>query len=698
MKALDISLERIYKQLIDGNAGMAIAEMETYLAAWPQPQTTERLLELKEDYTLLAGYWRQGVEDPQRQEQYQRLLQRVYLLFSNVAVYRHLQASSFLIGLYQQARQSQREWTLAAIRGEMENFVSEIAMLEFEPENKRADKRRELYKEHQQQMNTLFNYVLTSRMWTEGVGRGFTELLLSPTVDSIDQQQLVSAITLSLMNHFDMVKFRLLVDVYRQSQDESMLYVYPEQKALIDELLESDKVCEEITELQMQLVYTLNAEKDNETIRQEIMPDLMKNDAFHITRNGIEEMEEDPLEDILHPDASERRIEKLEASMQRMIDMQKQGADIYFAGFAQMKRYPFFYDISNWMVPFYIQHPDIQQFVDRMEYHRFVASILDKGPFCNSDKYSFVIAANQVFGQLPESVRNLMKHNEASLGELEIGESQTAAYIRRIYLMDLYRFFRLFPNRSALCNPFEEQHMEVSTLNLFRSELLKNTPLDAYKHSVIRLMKKFRFEKMAKEVLYTFPEEQKDAQYYLWMGLYSEALDLEPDNERALSGAARDVFLRGDYEKACEYYDRLLLLYPGKTGYMLNKSVCHVKLKDYEEALKLLYQLDYEHPDEVNIQRVFAWTLTCDDKLEQAEKQYRQLESEQQATAEDYMNYGYCLWLLNRIDDAAARFRKYVELTPEEKKPYLRLFDSEWLAERGIDHLQICMMDALVRA
>ena len=208
-------------------------------------------------------------------------------------------------------------------------------------------------------------------------------MLLSPTVDSNDQQLIVAAIMLALMSQFDMVKFRLLTDVYRQSQDEHvrqralvgwvfsldrhLINVFPEQKAIIDEMLQSDEVCQELTELQMQLILTLNAEKDNDIISREIMPDLIKNNSFQITRNGIEETEEDSLEEILHPDIAEQRMEKLEASMQRIIDMQKQGVDVYFAGFAQMKRYPFFYDISNWFVPFFMQHPDVAQFVERME-------------------------------------------------------------------------------------------------------------------------------------------------------------------------------------------------------------------------------------------------------------------------------------------------------------------------------------------
>lgn len=706
MKSIDHSLEPVFRQLCEGNCGMAIAELEVYLSAWPDGQTTDRLNVLKEEYELMTGYWRKGVDDPQRQEQYQRLLQQVYLVFANIAMYRRQQASSFLVALHQSARKQVRDWSLSAIRHEMENFVSEIAMLEFEAENKRKEKSRTLYKAHQQQMNTLFNYIVTSRMWTSSVGKGFTELLLSPTIDTIDQQVIVSAITISLMSQFDMVKFRLLTEVYRQSSDEhvrqralvgwvfslddTVRNVYPEQQTIVDDLLKSDEVCQELTELQMQLLLTLNAEKDNDIIRNEIMPDLMKNDAFQITRNGIEEVEEDPLEDVLHPDASERRMEQLEATMQRMIDMQKQGSDVYFGGFAQMKRYPFFYDMSNWLVPFYIDHPDIAQFVDRLEFQHFVMSILSKGPFCNSDKYSFVIASMEVLSRLPASIRDVIRNNEASLGELEIGENQTAPYLRRIYLMDLYRFFRLFPNRSALNNPFEDSTQEYDTLNFFSSTFFSHSPLERQKYSVVRMMKKYHFDKMSKHLITTIPEEYRDAQYLMWMELWDEAVELDPTNEQALSGAARNAFKLCQYETADGYYDRLLLLYPGKKNYMLNKAVCLVRLEDYEEALKLLYQLDYEYADDVNVQRVLAWTLTCDNRLEQAAKMYEQIMQGQQVIGEDHLNYGYCLWLLGRIDDAATHFKASDNT---DQFP-----DESWLNERGIDTLQIRMMKALIRS
>ncbi len=711
MGTIDTSLQRIYEQLRTGNVGLAIKEMDTYLMAWPNQQTREKLETLKGEYELMQDYWMQGATDPERDEQYRRLLQRVYVLMANIAIHRHMSATSFLQQLYTNARQSGRLMNLAETRQEMENFVSEVAMLELEPEHTRQEKSVALYKAHQQQMNQLFNFLLTSNMWSDGTGRVMEELLASPTIDAIDQQLLVSAVMLSLMNRFDIVKFRMLVGVYRRSTDEhvrqralvgwvlgiddDMQKIYPEQRTLVEELLKSKRVCAELTELQIQMIYTMDAEQDTNTINREIMPDIINNQNFRVTKNGIEEVEDDPLEDVLHPDASEQRMEKLEHSFQRMIDMQRNGADIFYGGFSQIKRYPFFYDVSNWFVPFFLQHPDIAQFVNKQENNRFMAYIMRKGPFCNSDKYSFVIAFQQVFNHMPDSMRQAMKNGEAGLDGVETddAEQRTPAFIRRNYLMDMYRFFRLFPNRQAFINPFDHSSSRLSICCFFCSEVFKDTPLDAHKGEVVRVMKKHLFDYEADVLLTTFPESMRDVQYYLWREDYDEALQLDPDNERALSARARYCFSEGMYEEASDDYDHLLLQHPGKVSYMLNKSVCLVNLEEYEDALKLLYQLNYEHEDNVNIQRVLAWTLTCDGKLEQADKLYQQLTSDDSATSEDYLNKGYCLWLLGRIKEACECFKKYLSLGGNSDEA----FNWTWLRKRGISDIDIHLMQAMVQ-
>ena len=711
MGTIDTSLQRIYKQLQAGNVGLAIMEMDTYLMAWPNQQSREKLETLKSEYDLMTDYWTQGAADPERDEQYNKLLQRVYVLMANIAIHRHLSATSFLQQLHRNARQTGRPMNLEVIRQEMENFVSEAALLELEPEHTRKEKSLALYKAHQQQMNQLFNYLLTSNIWSEGTGRMMEELLASPTIDANDQQLLISAVMLSLMNRFDIVKFRTLVDVYRRSTeehvrqralvgwvlgiDDDMLTIYPEQRTLVEELLKSKRVCAELTELQIQMIYTMDAEKDTNTVQQEIMPDIMNNQNFRVTKTGIEEVEDDPLEDVLHPDASEQRMEKLEQSFQRMMDMQRKGADIFYGGFSQTKRFPFFYDISNWFVPFFMQHPDIAQFVDKMENNRFLESMMKKGPFCNSDKYSFVIAFQQVINQLPESMRKAIKHGEAGMDEMatEDSERQTPAFIRRNYLMDVYRFFKLFPNRQVFINPFSGSGVQLATNFFFCFKMFNSTPLDAYKAEVVRVMKKHLRDYEAEILLRTFPESMRDVQYYLWCENYSGALQLDPNNERALSARARFFFSEGLYDEANDDYDHLLLLHPDKVSYMLNKAVCLVHMEEYEDALKLLYQLNYEHDDDVNIQRVLAWTLTCDGKLEQADKLYQQLTSDDSATSEDYLNKGYCQWLLGHIKEADSCFDQYFILGGDF---YEAFNNKEWLRQRGITDTEICLMEAKV--
>lgn len=710
MTGTENQLRRVAIELHQGNAGLAITEMETYLAAYPQPQTSERLNGIKAEYELMTDYWRRGVNDPQLEQLYQHLLQRVYVLYANIATYHRMRSYPVLAGIYNRVRLERQDWSLSEIRQEMEAFVSDVAMLELEPENTRQEKAECLYKEHQTQMNNLFSYVLTSRMWTEGVGHDFEEILISPTIDSNDQQLLVSSVTLSLLNQFDMTKFRTLVNVYRRSQDEhvrqralvgwvlslkeEMRKIYPEQEEAVLSLLTSEKVCEELTELQMQLVYCLNAEKDTHTIQQEIMPDILKNNNLQFTRFGIEEREDDPMEDILHPEASEQRMEKMEETFGRMMDMQKQGSDIYFGGFSQMKRFPFFYDISNWFVPFYMQHPDIIHFVRRMEGNKFLEKVMRQGPFCNSDKYSFMIAFQQVMERIPEGMRKMLERGEATMGDVPEEEMQTPAFIRRTYLMDLYRFFRLYPSRNEFQNPFDTSHNELGTCEFFSLWLFKGSPLEPYKDQIVRLLKRQKLEENAQQLLESYSEDHHTLQYYIWSGMFVKALELEPGNQMALQGYAREMFNRGAFEESAEAYEELLMMNPDKTSYLLNKSICLVNLKDYEGAMKILYRLNYNHPEDNHVNRVLAWTHLCSHQLEQADKIYKKLTSEEKVLQEDWEHYGYCCWFSGRVDEAVNCFKKAIGDVRPDKVSFS--FDSQLIEAYAISEIQVRLMLAAV--
>jgi Tfp pilus assembly protein PilF len=96
------------------------------------------------------------------------------------------------------------------------------------------------------------------------------------------------------------------------------------------------------------------------------------------------------------------------------------------------------------------------------------------------------------------------------------------------------------------------------------------------------------------------------------------------------------------------------------------------------------------------VNRVLAWTLTCQGKLEQAANIYEQLVGREQQKDDDLKNYGYCLWLQGRVGRASELFRQYSQRYQQNTVLQADFFDIEWLKKRGINDIEINMMLSLV--
>ena len=101
-------------------------------------------------------------------------------------------------------------------------------------------------------------------------------------------------------------------------------------------------------------------------------------------------------------------------------------------------------------------------------------------------------------------------------------------------------------------------------------------------------------------------------------------------------------------------------LKPDHTGYMLNAAICMTNLEHNEDALRLLYKLDYEQPDNRKVKRVLAWTLTMSQRYEQASKAYQQLLAADTPEPVDMLNYGYCLWFQGAVSRAIVQFKQFL--------------------------------------
>lgn len=692
------TLDHIFSLLGSMALSEAIDELETFGAAHPELSLDARLREIRSDYRLMFDYWSKGFKDEQLELVYRNFIYRMYRLTADVGMRYAIAHSSYLTAIDNRVRSAGRDWSPAALQAGLEGFVSDVALLELEPAHVRAERKLGLHRAHRQMMNDLFDYIWTSSQWTDSTAESMAQLLLAPTVDTIDQQLIVSAVMLGCMNMFDINKFRVMLTVYRQSSDEQvrqralvgwalsagvgMHHIFPEEREMVGGLLADEHVCKELVELQIQLFYCLSAENDNRKIQQEIMPDLLKHNGLSITPNGIEEKEGDSIEDIIHPEEAERRMEKVEESFRRMLDMQKSGADIYFGGFSQMKRFPFFDSIGNWFVPFYPEHPAISQAYGTQADTRMIRNIVDHMPFCNSDKYSFVIAFRQVVDRIPQNIREMLANGSVAGMEAVAAEEQgKPEYIRRQYLQDLYRFFRLYPSRSMLYNPFgHDADGHVFNYVFFANPIFSATSLEACYGEVVGCMMKRSMYREAASVLANCSVPGRDFLYYMHCGslrlhhpaasgglalpyasaCFEEALRLRPDSAKALSGYARAKFYDGEYAVAEDAYARLSAMHPERKSSVLNMAVCMVNLGKSDEALKHLYKLNYESPDDDRVNRVMARALVCAGQYDKAEKAYLALCAGQEAEPEDHLNHGLCRWLAGDKAGAAECFVEYV--------------------------------------
>lgn len=725
----------ITEQVMNRRLGKAISMLENHLLMNGGQADMEPLRNLKNDYQLMADYWRKGFPDDQRETLYNQLLRRLYVVTTNVAIHDRIRNSSFISASYNRARRAHEDWSVTALRQTLENYVSDMAMVSLEPEHVRQRKKDELCNAHQRMMSDLFDYIWTSRLWSDSLADAFEDMLLSPTLDVLDQQLMVSAITLSAMNAFCINKFRVLVKVYRQAVDEclrqralvgwvfcaddSVVRLYPEMQTMIGDLLKDENVCTELTELQMQMQFCMSAEEDQKTIQNEIIPDLMRGNNLTFNRMGLEEMEDDPLEDILHPDAAEMKMERMEESMHRMMDMQKKGSDIYFAGFSQMKRFSFFSDVSNWFVPFYTDHPGISHIWNRSKAQRLLHTVMKLGAFCDSDKYSFALAFDQVLERLPKQMLAMIEKGEAMPmpvgGEVSGDEQRKPAFIRRLYLQNLYRFFRLFPQRSDFTDPFSPLGSVF-----FSKKLFHGTPLEQRMVEVASFLAKRYQHTAAVGVLSNVGSDHYDLGYHLLMGSlrmrredalfyspidamenYQEALKLDAANQRALMGYARACFVSEDYEQALEAYEQLLQQNPDHQGAQLNAAVCLTNLGRTEEAQKLLYKLNYLAPDDVAVMRVLAWTQTLGGKYEQAAKFYDKLLAIDKPQSSDMLNYGYCLWFSGDLNSAVSMFRQFLSDQKDASFSIEREFmehEHDMILAHGMGDVEIqLMLDFLER-
>src|SRR5574344_220468 len=195
----------------------ALEIIRAFLEMNPQLATIDSYDEIRSSYHYMLDYMRKGTKDPERVKLYNQLLYRTFSMLIDLTVDYSVEKYSTLINAYNSTAGKQGILTIAEIRHQLEDFVSSMALTELLSEQEKEEKRNALFDSHQQYMSIVFKRMLIAKHWSESDCEEMKQLLLSPTIESTDRQLIVSGLTLNVLQFFDINKFKLLTDIYTES-------------------------------------------------------------------------------------------------------------------------------------------------------------------------------------------------------------------------------------------------------------------------------------------------------------------------------------------------------------------------------------------------------------------------------------------------------------------------------------------------
>ena len=708
MEEMSDNIKEIYIDL-QKDFFAAIENIKIYIHDKGDSNATEyKLQQLEAEVELSCRWWKENQPCPPADDMLDSyFLPKLQKIWDDYFLLDMMTSNNnYLLSLRNKVRASGRDWSWGEIRKRLESFVSNIALLQLQNDNEAAQQRLEvIYEEQKKYRQQMFLYVLTELRFSGGDIQELEDLLLTPTVDNIDQRMIISALTINGLMVFDPLKLRLLVNVYTKSEDIPVkqyalvgwaltLPRYPyycdsQTTQIVRDLVDNDAtVREELAQLQIQLAYCQSADRDSRNFQETIMPDIMKASNMRFTDKGLEMQEDDPMDDILGRSTTEKKMEEVESRMRSYMDKRSQGMDLFFQGFKHMKRYPFFSDISNWLVPFYYEHPDIAPALHQMGGNGILHLMLD-APMCDNDKYSFVFAFLSIMNKVPKDIIEQMQQTAPPENAYRDWMSDPAI-LRRNYLQSLYRFFQLFPYSESFVSPFcDTEEVEMPYLDppswlIVANKTLMETRFD---NNIIDLLKYFLRKKDFGAVQFILDEYNDcDDSFdlcYVRTLFYADSLpDFEDEFlhniEYCLKVKPDSVLLRKLYAKwlySCEKFQEAKTLFgklmeekDGNRNYMFSYALCCHKLGDYDEAKKVLFRLAYEHPDDREVGILLASTLFLDGKTEDAFKRVDKMSADdldEKVKKELTVVRSLSLLALNRREEAAKCYASSIEISDE---------------------------------
>ena len=555
-------------------------------------------------------------------------------------------------GIFKDLKKQGEAIDIKEVKPTLEKFVSREAMLFLNHDLSKEEQDQasaRLYQEWEEYREKIFDRFVSSGYWNNEERAVVKDIILSPTVDSLTSQLLVSAITLSAATVFDMGKFTLLYDIYRLADDDEVkvrallgwLLVstncgsyeqQPDFRSFAEQLTEDCKndpdLLAEIIKAQKMLAVTVFSEQKSIDYTNDIMASLSKRflddlrdkvadllEADEDMRNifGIEDDEETSEESPIRSDdtnTDKDGIPNLDADIESplsMDEMMDKGIDILLPQFKMLRdQTEFFTHLYNWFMPFYLKNPHITEalgFVD--EKRKFCKAFCSTARSCPADAYSLANLIVSHPNEIPENIVDCYDDPEdeedgsESADEEEIvkeffnePEEHRAKRIRINYIRNLLRFSKFYKEKDELFTILDELDDDKPAYAVLAGPLFQDEFFDKYRMAIAR---------------YSFRREFPDLVEVMLEGVPCDTLEMHFMKGWVCMQKGDNHSLR----MAVDHFKKMLKIKPDMKQVYLQLGTCYRNLIQVDEYLENFDKL-MEFKDSFSEEELFELKL---DKL-----------------------------------------------------------------------------------
>lgn len=686
---------------------------------------TDRCNELEQNYRYMLNYYIDGVEDPERKTVYNRMIAKLFvlvcelreeLMLRNSSNYEYLQKRYFPHRL--------RFSTYNDLFDALQYYHKQHALL-MESENADKAEMKRMRRNYEQMLPDLFMIFWLSTRFGNNEKEVFQGIIHEDYQGWLEKNLLVSALTLNLWRMFDESKLMLLLDCCMSKRQDvkqralvglcfilarynQFIQYFPAVRNRLVLMADDSHTLENFRNIIIQIIATVETDKISKKLREEILPEIMKispqlkdkMDAENLLSSDEWEEGNPEWQDLLDQSGVSDKLQELS-------DLQMEGADVYMSTFSMLKSFPFFNEISNWVLPFDTNETEIDELFDSEE-KSVLSAFVGNNIMCNSDKYSFCLSILQ----MPEVQRGALKKSfkmeseqmeEMAKDEAILTPDLVSKNLSKQYIQDLFRFFKLFPHHNDFSDMFASALIMHKTY-LF-DILASNSDLkvSVAEYYFAKSHYKQAIDLFQEVIAETEPQAaiyQKIGYSYQQTSQLSEALDaylkadiIQPDDLWTIRKIALCYKLSGNFEKALEYYQHLDFLKPGQSGTLLQIGKCYVQLRKFKDALNVYFALDESSDSGIKVWRAIVWCAFVSGNMAQAEY-YSQKIMESEPQYPDYLRAGHIAWCMKKNQLAMENYLQCIHANEDDFELFLEMMndDKPYLKSNGIGADDINLM------